>query len=190
MHNCVTDTPYSSCFDDDKKGANSHGIVGTLDHACVTRCLTALPLQPHACWPMQEGIEQGWFRKPQTLAILAGAPDLDGILRTAIEIVDALCYLHKANVLHGDLTGNNILLASSEADDRRFTVKVSELVIVQWHVRASGVHLHSPFATMMDIFATTACQCTCNLVIHQCNTFPILRTNRGPTDNPSIQLKS
>lgn len=90
---------------------------------------------------LQEGIEQGWFRKPQTLAILAGDPDLDGILRTAIEIVDALCYLHHNNVLHGDLTGNNILLASSEADDRRFTVKVGNHSL-QVHVLSQCFAMH------------------------------------------------
>lgn len=105
---------------------------------------------------LQEGIEQGWFRKPQTLAILAGAPDLDGILRTAIEIVDALCYLHKANVLHGDLTGNNILLASSEADDRRFTVKIADFGLSR-HASAStvdtetyGTVTHMPPELLMD----------------------------------------
>lgn len=74
---------------------------------------------------VQEGIEQGWFRKPPEASILLGRPDLDSILSTAREIADALCYLHEANILHGDLTGNNILLASSDADDRRFIVKVN-----------------------------------------------------------------
>jgi len=46
------------------------------------------------------------------------------ILVTAREIAAALGYLHTSDVLHGDLTGNNILLASSHKDKRAFTVKV------------------------------------------------------------------
>ena len=52
-------------------------------------------------------------------------PDLVNVLLTAQEIASALAYLHKLDVLHGDLTGNNILLATSHKDTRGFTVKVS-----------------------------------------------------------------
>lgn len=76
---------------------------------------------------VQDGIEQGWFRKPQTKKILEGGPDVTNILVTAREIAAALAYLHTSDVLHGDLTGNNILLASSHKDRRAFTVKVQGL---------------------------------------------------------------
>lgn len=49
---------------------------------------------------------------------------MQNILITAREIAAALAYLHTSDVLHGDLTGNNILLASSRKDKRAFTVKV------------------------------------------------------------------
>lgn len=75
---------------------------------------------------LQDGIEQGWFRKPQTKKIQHGAPDVQNILITAREIAAALAYLHTRDVLHGDLTGNNILLASSRKDKRAFTVKVAD----------------------------------------------------------------
>jgi serine/threonine protein kinase len=38
----------------------------------------------------------------------------------------AMCYLHAAGILHGDLTGNNILLSGSEKDGRGFTAKVAD----------------------------------------------------------------
>ena len=45
---------------------------------------------------------------------------------TAHEIAAALSYLHSQDLLHGDLTGGNILLASSDADERGFTAKVAD----------------------------------------------------------------
>ena len=79
---------------------------------------------------VQDGIEQGWFRKPQTKKILQRGPDMTNILITAREIAAALAYLHTSDVLHGDLTGNNILLASSHKDKRAFTVKVREAAVM------------------------------------------------------------
>ena len=43
---------------------------------------------------------------------------------TALEIASALAYLHSLNILHGDLSGGNILLTSSNKDTRKFTCKV------------------------------------------------------------------
>lgn len=43
---------------------------------------------------------------------------------TALEIASALAYLHDINILHGDLSGGNILLTSSSKDARKFTCKV------------------------------------------------------------------
>ncbi len=41
-----------------------------------------------------------------------------------MEIASALAYLHNINILHGDLSGGNILLTSSSKDTRKFTCKV------------------------------------------------------------------
>jgi len=45
---------------------------------------------------------------------------------TAHEIASALAYLHGQNLLHGDLTGGNILLCNSDADERGFSAKVAD----------------------------------------------------------------
>ena len=44
---------------------------------------------------------------------------------TAREIASAMSYLHSLDILHGDLSGGNILLASSDIDARNFTAKVT-----------------------------------------------------------------
>ena len=35
-------------------------------------------------------------------------------------------YLHRNDVLHGDLTGGNVLLTASDKDTRGFTAKVGD----------------------------------------------------------------
>ncbi len=57
-------------------------------------------------------------------------PKSQSVLRTyratAHEIAAALAYLHSQDLLHGDLTGGNILLASTDADERGFCAKVAD----------------------------------------------------------------
>jgi serine/threonine protein kinase len=38
---------------------------------------------------------------------------------TAKEIASAMIFLHKENILHGDLSGGNVLLVSSDKDQER-----------------------------------------------------------------------
>ena len=47
--------------------------------------------------------------------------------QTAREIASALTYLHSLDILHGDLSGGNILLASSNKDVRGFVAKARSL---------------------------------------------------------------
>lgn len=42
----------------------------------------------------------------------------------AVEVAGALAYLHAHGVLHGDLTGNNVLLHASTKDRRMFEAMV------------------------------------------------------------------
>jgi serine/threonine protein kinase len=43
---------------------------------------------------------------------------------TAREMAGALSYLHSKNILHADLTGNNVLLTVTADDRRGFVAKV------------------------------------------------------------------
>ena len=52
------------------------------------------------------------------------------VLQTLQEIAAALQYLHRNDVLHGDLTGGNVLLTASDKDTRGFTAKVRGCCIV------------------------------------------------------------
>ena len=55
--------------------------------------------------------------------------------QTAREIASALTYLHSLDILHGDLSGGNILLASSNKDVRGFVAKARSLL---WTKRPAG----------------------------------------------------
>lgn len=49
------------------------------------------------------------------------------LLLTALELATALAYLHSVDIMHGDLTGGNVLLHSAPVtpgDSRGFIVKV------------------------------------------------------------------
>lgn len=80
---------------------------------------------------LSDAIQRGWL-----LSVCDGAPQPGHVsmlkaLTTAREVAGALEYLHSQNVLHGDLNGNNILLAGAPVsqdrqDQRGFTAKVAD----------------------------------------------------------------
>jgi len=71
---------------------------------------------------LSDGVDRGWFRKKGSLF----EADYAAYVETAKEMAAAMCYLHAAGILHGDLTGNNILLTGSEKDARGFQAKVAD----------------------------------------------------------------
>ncbi|GIM04024.1 hypothetical protein Vretimale_8658 [Volvox reticuliferus] len=77
---------------------------------------------------LQEAIDRGWLRTERSA--LSGGPNLAAVLATAREVASALAYLHAANVVHGDLSGWNVMLCSAgpaaSEGGRNFVAKVAD----------------------------------------------------------------
>jgi serine/threonine protein kinase len=106
---------------------------------------------------LSDAVEKGWFRQPAARGTPSGLsvkgdgscessfsggltcspPDLAAILATAREVAAAMSYLHHKNILHGDLTGGNVLLTAAPAEARGFTAKVREPCCLCQCVQAS-----------------------------------------------------
>ena len=48
---------------------------------------------------------RGWLRTKRNLD---GSTDLPAVLQTAQEVASAMSFLHARDIVHGDLTGNNV----------------------------------------------------------------------------------
>lgn len=113
---CTNDSRGSECIDAEDSlsmsswdSSSSHSIW-IVQHFCNRGTLS-------------EAIDMGWFRQH---ADLNSPPNLRFVIWTALEIASALQYLHEEALLHGDLSGNNILLTESNKDERGFTAMVSD----------------------------------------------------------------
>lgn len=84
---------------------------------------------------LSDAVDRGWFKRLSATHLQQA--NLAYVLATAKEIAGAMCYLHSLGILHGDLTGNNILLSTSDKDERGFTVKVADFGLSR--VLAAGV---------------------------------------------------
>ena len=69
----------------------------------------------------------------------------------------AMAYLHGLDILHGDLSGNNILLACNSDDERGFTAKVADFGLARMlgegevvQTRAIGTITHMPPELMLE----------------------------------------
>ena len=74
---------------------------------------------------LQDAIDRGWFLEAPSHEL--SSPCLRTILQTAREIAEAMRWLHSMCVVHGDLTGGNVLLDGAEktpSDARGFVAKV------------------------------------------------------------------
>jgi len=114
-------------------------IASTLDHRLVVRILshgTSMEMAGHkpikVAWVVQElcdlgtlssASERGWFRVNR---LIEAPPDMPAVTATMRDIAEAMAYVHSRSVIHADLTGRNLLLASSGSDPRGFVVKVCD----------------------------------------------------------------
>lgn len=92
--------------------------------------------QPPETWLMLEfcdrgslldAVDRGWLL--DQASHFSGVLGLNKLLLTALELAGALAYLHRLDIMHGDLTGGNVMLHSApatEQDQRGFTVKVAD----------------------------------------------------------------
>ena len=75
---------------------------------------------------LQDAVDRGWLLSEASH--FSGVVGLKRLLLTALELAKALAYLHGVDIMHGDLTGGNVMLHSTPvtADDPRgFSVKAS-----------------------------------------------------------------
>ena len=106
--------------------------------------------------------------RDQSSAVLAILVTADVTCReTALEIASALAYLHSLNILHGDLSGGNILLTSSNKDTRKYTCKV---LLASANARSGRAALCAMMLRMLD--------CKCELAGLQ-NSTPLVISQRG-----------
>ena len=73
---------------------------------------------------LQDAVDRGWLLSEASH--FRGVVGLKRLLLTALELATALAYLHSVDIMHGDLTGGNVLLHSAPVtptDPRGFVVK-------------------------------------------------------------------
>eukprot|EP00884_Botryococcus_braunii_P023548 jgi/Botrbrau1/9878/Bobra.0080s0013.1 len=72
---------------------------------------------------LSEAVVKGWMRTEPKLT----APTDDAVVyRLAYDIADAMAAIHRLNIMHGDLTSQNILLQSSSDVAHGFQAKVAD----------------------------------------------------------------
>lgn len=71
---------------------------------------------------LSDAAERGWLRVTRNIT---APPDMAVVLATLRDIADAMAYVHSKDIIHADLTGRNVLLASSN-NARGFTAKVGD----------------------------------------------------------------
>ena len=75
--------------------------------------------------PLQEAMERGWFMTEDSVINSAPASDMVAVYATARDIACAMAYVHSKDIVHADLRGDSLGLATSAQDQRGFIAKVS-----------------------------------------------------------------
>ena len=82
---------------------------------------------------LSEAIDKGMLLKKNNVKGHR-VPDLRSVLETAVEIARGMAYLHSRDVLHADLSSNNVLLVSAD-NYRGFTAKVTDFGMSRFSAR-------------------------------------------------------
>jgi len=73
--------------------------------------------------------ERGFLRVERQLT---SPPNMIAVLRTLHDIADAMAFVHSRGIVHGDLTGRNVLLSTSECNELGFIAKVGDFGLSQY----------------------------------------------------------
>ncbi|KAI8472786.1 MAG: hypothetical protein J3K34DRAFT_519492 [Monoraphidium minutum] len=77
---------------------------------------------------LQDAIDRGWLRDSPSFT--TGRPNILAVLTTAREIASGMAYLHSRDIVHGDLSAYNVMLASTGGEaaygGRGFVAKVAD----------------------------------------------------------------
>lgn len=77
---------------------------------------------------LQEAVDRGWLLKDRSNIELGS--NMTAVLATAVEVAGAIHFLHSSSVIHGDLSGWNVMLVSNGATanigGRSFVAKVAD----------------------------------------------------------------
>ncbi|KAK9834124.1 hypothetical protein WJX81_000060 [Elliptochloris bilobata] len=104
---------------------------------------------------LADGIDRGLFRNvPSTVD---GAPNCARIMSAAADVAAGMAYLHARNVLHGDLTGGNVLLKSIGKGAQSFKAMVSDFGLARdmdvrsrLQTQTYGTITHMPPELLLD----------------------------------------
>jgi hypothetical protein len=106
------------------------GVVAVMKHATSTEKkkdgepFTLVWIVQELCdmGQLSDAAERGWLR---VMRQITAPPDMAVVLPTLLDIANAMDYVHSKSIIHADLTGRNVLLASS-TNSRGFTAKVCD----------------------------------------------------------------
>jgi serine/threonine protein kinase len=119
-------------------------------------------LTPRSVWIVQHYCDRGCLYDAIDIGCLRqerarhSPPSLPAVLATALDVASGMEYLHEEGVVHGDLSGNNVLLTASKTDPRGFTAMVSDFGLSRPHQGALSTKTVGTvsFKSLFAIFRT------------------------------------
>lgn len=109
------------------------GIMRVLSHAWWVATDRGGSSGEQQCWmlldycdkgALVDAVWKGWFRSSRNPT--TSQPDLRTIAMTALEIASAMTLLHSHNIVHGDLSGGNVMLTSCSINPHGFQAKLGD----------------------------------------------------------------